>query len=140
MTATMATLAGFPALIMAWYLDLNWGLNRMALRAAMSRAFLARARPPRIDRFPRVCPLSLATGARPTRLAACGWSRRPSSGVSTTSTFAVPSPKLGMLVKMAKRSLTSASVMRSVLRRFSMAVDLAVDLAQPLSELTFDEV
>jgi len=30
--------------------------------------------------------------------------------------------------------------MRSVLRRFSMAVDLAVDLAQPLSELTFDEV
>src|ERR1700722_13658808 len=65
MIATMATLAGFPALIMAWYLDLNWGLNRMALRAAMSRAFLARARPPRIDRFPRGCPLSVAAGARP---------------------------------------------------------------------------
>jgi hypothetical protein len=30
-----ATLAGFPALMMAWYLALNWGLNRMALRAAM---------------------------------------------------------------------------------------------------------
>jgi hypothetical protein len=35
MIATMATLAGFPALIMAWYLVLNSGLHRMALRAGM---------------------------------------------------------------------------------------------------------
>ena len=33
--ATRATLAGFPALIRAWYLVLSWGLNRMALRAAI---------------------------------------------------------------------------------------------------------
>src|ERR1700734_2609769 len=45
-----------------------------------------------MDRFPWVWPLSLGTGARPTRLAAWACSRRPSSGVSTTSTFAVTSP------------------------------------------------
>jgi hypothetical protein len=35
MIATMATLAGFPALTMASYLALNSGFNRMALRAGM---------------------------------------------------------------------------------------------------------
>src|SRR5580700_9835897 len=35
MMATMATLAGFPALTMASYLALNSGLHRMALRAGM---------------------------------------------------------------------------------------------------------
>jgi len=35
MIATMATLAGFPALTMASYLALNSGFKRMALRAGM---------------------------------------------------------------------------------------------------------
>src|SRR5271156_407682 len=35
MIATIATLVGFPALIMASYLVLNSGLHRMALRAGM---------------------------------------------------------------------------------------------------------
>jgi hypothetical protein len=46
-----------------------------------------------MHRLPWVLPLSLARGARPTRLAAWAWSRDPSSGVSTTSTFAVASPR-----------------------------------------------
>jgi hypothetical protein len=47
--------------------------------------------------------VTLARGARPTRLAAWALSRHPSSGVSTTRTFAVASPRHGMLVKMSKR-------------------------------------
>jgi hypothetical protein len=51
MIATMATLAGFPALTMASYLALNSGFNRMALSGGMLRACLARGHPPRMDRF-----------------------------------------------------------------------------------------
>ena len=40
--------------------------------------------PPPIIRFPRICPLSLATVASPARAAACSPEIRPSSGISAT--------------------------------------------------------
>ena len=53
-----------------------------ATSAGMKRAWRTSARPPRMKRLPRHCPLSRAMGARPARLAAHVFSIVPSSGMS----------------------------------------------------------
>jgi hypothetical protein len=77
-----------------------------------------------MDRFPWVWPLSLGTGARPTRLAAWAWRLDYEHD-------AVASPRPGMLVRMSKL----AQVRVCVAQHFDVFVD-RFDLAQPLNELT----
>src|SRR5580700_10088736 len=92
-----------------------------------------------MDRFPWVWPLSLGTGARPTRLAAWACSRCPELGRLDDKHVC------GHLADAwnARQDVEPLAQVRvCVAQRFEASIDrfdLAVDLAQPLSELTLDE-
>ena len=92
-----------------------------------------------MDRFPWVWPLSLGTGARPTRLAAC-------CVVETPELWRLDDEHVGGHLADAWNARQDveplAQVRVGVAQRFEALIDrfdLAVDLAEPLSELTLDE-
>src|SRR5580700_1591462 len=91
-----------------------------------------------MDRFPWVWPLSLGTGARPTRLAA--WRARDARALASRR-----QARCGHLADAwnARQDVEALAQVRvCVAQRFEASIDrfdLAIDLAQPLSELTLDE-
>jgi hypothetical protein len=80
MQATMTTLAGFPAAFKRSEKALITAFHRMAVTVDMYKTLRTSARPPQMRRFPRCCPLSLASGAIPANAAMALRSRVPSSG------------------------------------------------------------
>ena len=73
------------------------GLKRRALRAAMYRLERTVLRPTRIQRRPRMEPLSQLKGATPTRAEIFARLRCPNSGMSASSVALVPGPMPGAL-------------------------------------------
>ncbi len=96
-TAISATCFGLPTASRRARKAASWGSQRTAARAARYNALRTRGRPPAILRRARNCPLSRASGARPTKAAACLPLSCPNSGRSATKAQEVFGPMPGSL-------------------------------------------
>ena len=123
MTATIATLAGFPAARRRWYFCFRSGLQRNATNAGMYRASRKGLRPLPMNDFSCHCPDWRVIGARPARLATCLRSSVPSSGIRVSIAAAETAPTPGMERKISHvRAVFSCAAINVAISTSSSAI------------------